>query len=107
MSDYALREDHFAMVFTGYILVQEDGMYIFSSKSDDACRLFIHDEPVVIQDKVKEDSKDIGAIALKKGFHPVTIYFMEGTGRERLRLYVKKTYDKVWEQLEIKGRFYY
>ncbi len=107
VSDYALRDDHFGMVFTGYILVQEDGLYIFSSRSDDACKLFIHDELLVNQDKVNEDLKDVGAIALKKGFHPVTIHFMEGIGRERLRLYFKKTYDNTWEQLEIKERFYH
>lgn len=107
VSDYALRDDHFGMVFTGYILVREDGLYIFISASDDASKLFIHDELLVNQDKVKEDLKYIGAIALKKGFHPVTIHFMEGTGRERLRLYFKKTYDNTWERLEIKERFYH
>ncbi|MCK5134205.1 MAG: metallophosphoesterase [Bacteroidales bacterium] len=107
VSDYALREDHFGMVFTGTILVQEDGLYIFRSRSDDACKLYIHNELVVNQDKVKEDFKDVGAIALKKGFHPVTIHFMEVIGRERLRLYFKKTYDNQWEELEVQGRFYH
>ena len=65
--------------------------------SDDACKLYIDDELVVNQDKVKEDFKDVGAIALKKGFHPVSIHFMEGIGRERVRLYFKKTYDPQWE----------
>ncbi len=107
VSDYALREDHFGMVFTGTILVQEDGLYIFRSRSDDACKLYIHDELVVNQDNVQEDFKDVGAIALKKGFHPVTIHFREGIGRERLRLYFKKTYDNQWEELVVKGRFYH
>ena len=107
VSDYALREDHFGMVFTGYILVDEDGLYVFRSRSDDACRLIIHDEPVVNQDIGDNGYIEVGAIALKKGFHPVTIYFMEGTGRERLRLYYKGTYDDLWEQLEVKGSFYH
>ncbi len=67
----------------------------------------IADELVVNQDKVKEDFKDVGAIALKKGFHPVSIHFMEGIGRERLRLYFKTTYDHQWEELEVKGRFFH
>ncbi|GAH08974.1 unnamed protein product, partial [marine sediment metagenome] len=107
VSDYALREDHFGYVFTGSILVQEDALYIFRSSSDDACKLYIHDELVVNQDIVEEGFKDVGAIALKKGFHPVTIHFMEGIGRERLRLFFKKTYDNYWEELEVKGRFFH
>ncbi len=107
VSDYALREDHFGMVFTGTILLEEDGLYIFRSRSDDACKLYIHDELLVNQDNVEEDFMDVGAIALKKGLHPVTIHFREGIGRERLRLYFKKTYDNQWEELEVKGRFYH
>ncbi len=106
VSDYALREDHFALVLTGYIAVEEDGVYIFQSRSDDACRLIIQGETVVNQDPVKENVQDIGAIALKKGLHPVTIHFLEAAGRERLRLYVKRTYDTDWEPLQIKYRFY-
>ena len=106
VSDYTLREDHFGMAFTGFILVQEDDMYIFRSTSDDACKLFIDGELVVDQDNGRENTMDLGAIALKKGYHPVTIHFMERIGRERLRLFIKKTYDDQWESLEIKGRFY-
>jgi len=107
VSDYALREDHFGMVFSGYILIEEDGLYIFRSNSDDAARLLIHDEIIVNQDRVNEDFRDVGAIALRKGYHPVKIYFMESTGRERLRLYIKRTYDDSWEQLEVPGRFFH
>ncbi len=107
VSDYALREDYFGYVFTGSIMVEEDGLYVFRSRADDACKLYIHDELVVNQDLVKEGFKDVGAIALKKGFHPVTIHFMEKTGGERLRLYFKKTYDNYWEELEVKGRFFH
>jgi hypothetical protein len=107
VSDYALREDHFGYVFTGSIMVEEDGLYVFRSRSDDACKLYIHEELVVNQDLVKEGFKDVGAIALKKGLHPVSIHFLEGTGGERLRLYIKKTYDNRWEELEVKGRFYH
>ena len=107
VSDYALREDHFGMVFTGNILVQEDDLYIFNSRSDDACKLYIDDELVLNQDGSQADSKNEGAIALEKGYHPVSIHFMERVGRERLRLYFKRTYDTQWEELEVKGRFYH
>jgi hypothetical protein len=106
VGDYAKREDHFGMVLTGYIEVPEDGMYTFSSRSDDACKFFIHDELLVSQGKV-DKVKELGAIALNKGFHPVKIWFMETTGRERLRVYMKKVYSKNWKELEVKNSFFY
>ena len=106
VGDYALREDNFGMVLTGYIQVPDDDMYIFSSRSDDACRLFIHGELIVSQGRV-DDTMETGAIALKRGFHPVTIQFMEGTGRERLRIYSKKTYGKNWKELDVKESFFH
>ncbi len=107
VSDFALRVDHFGMVLTGTILIEEDGLYIFRSSSKDACKLYIHDELVLNEDNADEDSRDVGAIALKKGFHPLTIHFRDDVGNEYLRLYFKKTYDHQWEQLKVKGRFYH
>jgi len=94
------------MVLTGYIEVPEDGMYTFSSRSDDACKFFIHDELLVSQGKV-DKVKELGAISLNKGYHPVKIWFMETTGRERLRVYMKKVYSKNWKELEVKNSFFY
>jgi len=105
VSDYALREDHFGMVFTGHILIQEDGMYNFRTRSDDALKLIIHDEIVLNQDDVSEFS-DVGDIALRKGYHPITIQFRESIGRERIRLYIKQTYDRDWGWLDEKVKFY-
>ena len=107
VSDYALREDNFGYVFTGFLLIEEDGLYVFNTRFNDGGKLFIHDDLIVNQDLVKEDFTDIGAIALKKGFHPVSIHFVEKTGRERLRIYFKKTYDTSWEELPVNGRFYH
>lgn len=95
------------MVFTGFILIPEDGLYVFRSASDDACKLFIDKELVINQDNFQEDSKDVGAIALKKGYHPVTIHFMDRIGRERIRLSLKKTYDPQWENLQVKGKLFH
>ena len=107
VSDYTIRKDHFGMVFTGFILIPEDGLYVFRSASDDACKIFIDKELVINQDNFQEDSMDVGAIALKKGYHPVTIHFMDRIGRERIRLSLKKTYDPQWENLQVKGNLFH
>jgi predicted phosphodiesterase len=107
VSDYTLRNNQFGMVFTGFILIPEDDLYIFRSASDDACRLFINKKLVINQDSFQENSMDVGAIALKKGFHPVTIHFMDRIGRERIRLSFKKTYDPQWENLRIKEKLFH
>ncbi|MCD6597415.1 MAG: metallophosphoesterase [Bacteroidales bacterium] len=104
--DYALRQDNFGMVFTGYIQVPDDEMYIFSSRTDDACQLFINGELIVSQGK-GDEAKESGAIALKKGFHPVSIQYMQGTGYARLRIYYKKTYENNWKELNVRGSFFY
>ena len=107
VSDYALREDHFGMVFSGNIMIPEDGLYVFRSNSDDACMLYVDGELLVDQDGFRELNKEVGAIALKKGFHPISIHFMERIGRERLRLYMKGTYDPQWEALEFSERLFH
>jgi len=106
VSDYAKREDYFGMVLTGYIEVPEDGMYIFSSRSIAACKFFIHDELLVSQGEVTE-AKELGAMALKKGYHPVKIWFMKTTQRQKVRIYLKRTFSKDWRELEVKDNFYY
>lgn len=90
------------MVYTGFILIPEDDLYVFRSASDDALKLFIHKEVVINQDNNLDDSMDVGAIALTKGYHPVTIHYMDRIGRERIRLSFRKTYDPEWEDLQVK-----
>ncbi len=107
VSDMAAREDQFAVLLTGYFYVPEEGMYVFRTNSDDASRLVIDGEVVVNQDLDPDRSYDVGAIALEKGYHPVSIHYLERFGNERLRIYLREVDGKDWKFLELENNFYH
>ncbi|MDR9447529.1 MAG: PA14 domain-containing protein, partial [Balneolaceae bacterium] len=61
------QEDHYAFEFTGYLHVQEEGVYTFSTRSDDGSRLYIHDDLVVENGGSHSIRVRTGQIALKPG----------------------------------------
>jgi hypothetical protein len=48
----------------------------------------------------------VGAVALKKGFHPVRIEYLEKEGNQRLRFYVNNKEQNDWKMIE-DGWFFY
>ena len=107
VGDVATRKDQFAMLLTGYFHAPTEGMYVFRTGSDDASRLLINGEVVVNQDLDPDNSYDVGAIALKKGYHKVTIEYLERFGNERLRVYLRNPGDNDWTYLEMQDSFYH
>jgi hypothetical protein len=71
------REDHYAFEFTGYLHVQEEGVYTFSTRSDDGSRLYIHDDLVVENGGSHSIRVRTGQIALKPGLHPIRLEYFE------------------------------
>lgn len=105
VGDVALREDYWAMELTGYIKVPEDNIYLLRTRSDDAARLFVGDQ-LVIGEKSVINGDNAGAIALKAGYHPAKIQFLEKQGIERLRFYVKNGENEDWHFMELEDWFY-
>ena len=104
VSDIAPREDHWALIYTGYIKVNEDNLYIFRVNADDAARFYV-DSELVVDENTKIKGENVGAVALKKGYHPVRIEFLEKEGNQRLRFYVKNREEDDWRMME-NGWFY-
>ena len=73
----AQTEDRYGFTFTGYILVPEDGVYTFSTKSDDGSMLYIDGEMVVDNDGSHSAVAAMGKIPLKKGFHAYRLLYLE------------------------------
>ncbi|TXE08388.1 alpha-mannosidase [Gelidibacter salicanalis] len=73
----AKQADHFGYIFSGLINVPEDGVYTFQTRSDDGSVLFLHEEKIVDNDGSHSAIPAFGTIALKKGFHPYTLYYFE------------------------------
>ena len=70
-NDYAIR-------FSGYINVPEDGFYTFYSKSDDGSTVYINDIKVVDNDGIHNPREKSGVIALQEGLHPIRVEFFQG-----------------------------
>ena len=82
--------DHVSMIFKGYFKAAEEGMYEFATKSDDGSLLYINDKLVVDNGGNHGAILRDGMIALKKGWHPITIKFHEAGGASELTVWYKE-----------------
>jgi hypothetical protein len=73
--------------YTGYIEVPADGVYIFSTRSDDGSRLYIGDRLVVDNDGLHPVIEKRGFISLKAGKHPIKVTFFQGPGDIELKVF--------------------
>jgi alpha-L-fucosidase len=80
-SDYAFE-------FKGYILVPKDGVYTFSTESDDGSRLYIGKTRVVDNDGLHAMIERKGAIPLASGLHPLKVEFFQKSGGVGLNVYL-------------------
>ncbi|MFD1646187.1 PA14 domain-containing protein [Haloarchaeobius litoreus] len=81
------RDDEFAVRYTGYVEVPEDGQYTFWTGSDDGSRLAIGTEVVVDNDGTHPYEEESGTIDLEAGTHRITVTFFERTGHESLSVF--------------------
>jgi hypothetical protein len=80
-----LRDDGFAMRFTGYINLPADGEYTFYLRSDDGSRLYIGDKLVADNDGMHDaNATKQGKIELKAGPHAIRVDYFELVGGEVL-----------------------
>lgn len=99
VADIAPREDHWALEYNGFIKISEDNLYIFRVNADDAARFYIDGE-LVTDEITKIKGENVGAVALKKGYHPIRIEYLEKEGNQRLRFYVKNREEDDWKTME-------
>jgi alpha-mannosidase len=86
--DFARAED-FGLTFDGYIKVPADGLYNFYLSSDDGSRLYIGDSLVVDNDGLHGTGDVSGEIALKAGYHRISIPMFQAKGDEGLELSIE------------------
>jgi predicted alpha-1,2-mannosidase len=79
----AETEDHFALKFSGLVQVPKDGIYTFSTLSDDGSVLYIDQKEIVNNDGSHAALLTSGEAALKQGFHRLLLlYFEDYEGNE-------------------------
>lgn len=76
------RPDQFAVVFEGFLDVDQTDSYTFYTYSDDGSRLYIDDELIVDADGNHSMSYYYGATILSKGFHKIRVEYFEASGSE-------------------------
>jgi serine/threonine-protein kinase len=74
------RDENFAFVFTGQLVIDKPGKYSFWIKTDDGGRLFIGDKKLIDDDGPHGAREKGGTIDLKTGKHPIKAHFYQGTG---------------------------
>lgn len=82
----ATRGENYGLIFEGYLKITKDGVYDFFISSDDGSKLWIGDDVVIDNDGMHSDYEKAGSIALKKGFHPFKVAFVQGGGEAALNL---------------------
>ena len=80
------REDHWGVVYTGYIRISKPGVYTFYLVSDDGSRLYIGDQLVVDHDMCHAETEMPGGVALKAGIYPLRLDFFENDQSQALTL---------------------
>ncbi len=89
LADIKPREDYYGIRFTGFIEIPSDGIYSFSTLSDDGSRLSIGGVRIVDNDGIHGPFTVRDKANLKKGRHALTLDFFEGNYGEILRVEIE------------------
>jgi alpha-L-fucosidase len=81
------REEKYALQFDGYVKINNDGIYTFSTLSDDGSKLLIDDEEIVNNDGEHGAVEAFGKAALKRGFHKIKVIYFDSGGGNELTVY--------------------
>ncbi|MBU2997976.1 family 20 glycosylhydrolase [Cellulophaga baltica] len=73
------EEKNFSISYSGYFNAEKDGIYEFETRSDGGNLLFIGDQLIVDNGGYHGPKKKYGKVALKKGWHPITIQYKPST----------------------------
>lgn len=68
-------EKRFSIVYQGYFNAEKEGVYEFETRSDGGDILFIGDKEIVDNSGWHGPRKRYGKVALKQGWHPITIKY--------------------------------
>ncbi|HCE46092.1 MAG TPA: hypothetical protein DET40_21315 [Lentisphaeria bacterium] len=86
-TDSIERKENFGVVFSGFIKVPADDVYTFYLSSDDGSTLTINDSKIIDNDGMHAPETKTGSVALKAGFHPIRLAYIQGTKDKLLEIY--------------------
>lgn len=88
------NEEKILMAFKGFFYAKSDNIYEFFTKSDDGSLLFIGDDMIVDNGGHHSSRERSGMIALKAGWHPLSVFFQQGTGGSELSVWYETGKEK-------------
>lgn len=68
---------NYGVIFSGYIRIDIDGKYLFSTRQNDGVNMLIDDQPVVINDSKQGIYHNGGEVLLQKGYHKFTLKYFD------------------------------
>lgn len=83
------RREKFAFSFEGFIKIEKDAMYVFSTNSDDGSKLYIDDTEIVDNDGLHGSIERKGKAALKKGWHKIKLSYFDAGGSNDLKAMIE------------------
>lgn len=81
-----MAKQSFGVRYDGYIKIEQDGLYEFTTNSDDGSVLMIGDEAVVNNDGEHAPTAKSGLIPLRKGFHRIRVSYFDVGGDQTLQV---------------------
>ncbi|WP_036678723.1 family 20 glycosylhydrolase [Daejeonella oryzae] len=78
----------YGAVFNGYIFIESDGIYKFSTFSDDGSVVMIDGQLVVNNDGKHTGFETSGAVNLLKGYHQIQVSYFQQGGQSNLRVFI-------------------
>jgi len=88
LAELKKQRPSFGVIYNGFLRIDNDGVYVFSTKSDDGSVLTIDDQPVVNNDGKHPLIEQGGAVALQKGYHKLTLKYFDIGSVRGLKVYV-------------------
>ena len=86
LEDLTVPAYDFALLFTGWLAIDQPGQYVFYTKSNDGSRLTIDGQLIVDNDLEHLVVEKSGKIYLKAGLHPLAITYFQSGGAKALQV---------------------
>ncbi len=83
------QQEHYGLLFRGYLRIPSTGVYALSVSSDDGSQLLINGQLVADNDGLHGMLEKKGQCALSAGYHLIEIRFFEKTGTDELKAHIE------------------
>ena len=90
------RNMNYAFIFSGFVEIEEDGVYTFYLTSNDGSRLYLNNESVINNDGAHGKREELVVLSLEKGYHKITLaYFQSGASQDLILEWSGETFERV------------